>query len=383
MPADSTTRETTISEMLDERILAGDFPSAVYLISEKGASVFADALGHAVVDPYRITASFNTIYDLASLTKPLVTGMLCAQRIDAGELTLDSAVAHYLPEFDRTDRQMMTVRQLLIHSSGLPAWRPLYILAERERERALGVIANEALEYKPGSRVLYSDLGFIVLGFLLERLTGKELGELARAEIFNPLKLEHTFFNPEMALQTGIAACETGNAYERETALASGSQDYADWRKYVIWGEVHDGNAYFLGGVAGHAGLFSTATETNRLATQFLPHQSELLSARTCTELFTVNMTPGLNEARSISWQLAETPESAAGSSLPTKSFGHSGFTGTSCWIDPDHERIFILLTNRTHARSLPFVNINSVRREFHSLAAAALDLRVGVKPKV
>lgn len=355
--------------------MAGDFPSAVYVVSEKSKPVFADALGHAVVDPYRIAVSFDTIYDLASLTKPLVTGMLCAQRIEAGELTLDSSVAHYLPEFERTDRQMITVRQLLTHSSGLPAWRPLYILAEGERERALGVIANEALEYKPGARVVYSDLGFIVLGFLLERLTGKGLGALARTEIIEPLKLLHTFFNPEMALQTGIAACETGNAYERETALAAGSHDYSQWREHVIWGEVHDGNAYFLGGVAGHAGLFSTATETHRLATQFLPQQSELLSAHTCSELFTVNMTPALDEARSVSWQLAATPQSAGGPSLSPDSFGHSGFTGTSCWIDPDHERIFILLTNRTHARSLPFININSIRREFHTLAAGALTL--------
>ena len=361
--------------MLAERISAGDFPSAVYLIAEKGQAVFADALGHAVLDPYRIIASLNTIYDLASLTKPLVTGMLCAQLIEKGELTLDSAVAHYLPEFDRTDRHMITVRELLTHTSGLPAWRPLYILAEGARERALGVIANEALEYKPGTRVVYSDLGFIVLGFLLERLTGTELGERAQTEIIEPLKLQHTFFNPEMALQTGIAACETGNAYERETASTLEAENYADWREHVIWGEVHDGNSYFLGGVAGHAGLFSTANETLRLATQFLPQQSELLSANTCIELFTRNMTTGLEEARSISWQLAQSPESAAGPSLPSGSFGHSGFTGTSCWIDPDHERIFILLTNRTHARSLPFVNINSVRREFHTLATAALTL--------
>jgi serine-type D-Ala-D-Ala carboxypeptidase len=375
MQASLTTRETHISAMLGERISAGDFPSAAYLISEKGKSVFADALGHAVLDPYRITASLNTIYDLASLTKPLVTGMLCAQLIEKGELTLDSAVAHYLPEFERTDRQMITVRELLTHTSGLPAWRPLYILAEGKRERALGVIANEALEYEPGSRVLYSDLGFIVLGFLLERLTGAELGELAQTEIIEPLKLQHTFFNPEMALQTGIAACETGNSYERETARNLGAENYTDWREQVIWGEVHDGNAYFLGGVAGHAGLFSTANETLRLAEQFQPQQSELLSPATCTELFTRNMTEGLEEARSLSWQLAQSPESAAGSSLPAGSFGHSGFTGTSCWIDPHHQRVFILLTNRTHARALPFVNINSVRREFHSLATAALTL--------
>ena len=376
MQASLTTRDEHISAMLAERISAADFPSAVYLIAEKGRAVFADALGHAVMDPYRITASVNTIYDLASLTKPLVTGMLCAQLVEKGELTLDSAVAHYLPEFERTDRQMITVRELLTHTSGLPAWRPLYILAEGKRERALGVIANEALEYKPGTRVIYSDLGFIVLGFLLERLNGKGLDELARTEIIEPLKLRHTFFNPEMALQTGIAACETGNSYERETACALGAGHYAAWREQVIWGEVHDGNSYFLGGAAGHAGLFSTATETLRLATQFLSQESELLSGEACTELFTRNMTAGLEEARSLSWQLAQSPESAAGPSLPPDSFGHSGFTGTSCWIDPHHERVFILLTNRTHARSLPFVNINSVRREFHSLATAALTLR-------
>jgi CubicO group peptidase (beta-lactamase class C family) len=237
------------------------------------------------------------------------------------------------------------------------------------------VIVNEALEYKPGTRVVYSDLGFIVLGFLLERLIGRGLDELARTEIIQPLKLQHTFFNPELALQTGIAACETGNAYERETTQASGAEHYVQWREHVIWGEVHDGNSYFLGGAAGHAGLFSTATETLRLAMQFLPQQSELLSTDTCCELFTRNMTEGLEEARSISWQLAQSPGSAAGPSLPPDSFGHSGFTGTSCWIDPHHERVFILLTNRTHARSLPFVNINSVRREFHSLATAALTL--------
>lgn len=370
-----------ISAFLAERITAGDFPSAVYLISEKGQIVFADALGNAVVEPYRIAASLNTIYDLASLTKPLITGLLCSQRIEAGELTLDSAVAHYLPEFERTDKQMITVRQLLTHTSGLPAWRPLYILAEGDRDRAPGVIANEPLEYQPGARVVYSDLGFMVLGFLLERLTGKRLAELAGSEIIRPLELRRTFFNPELALQTGIAACETGNAYERETSRATGAAEYSNWREHLIWGEVHDGNAHFLGGAAGHAGLFSTAAGTLRLATQCVAGHSELLKPETCAELFSVNMTEGLNEARSVSWQLAATPESAAGSALPPASYGHSGFTGTSCWIDPHEERVFILLTNRTHARALPFANINSVRRQFHSLAVAALEQTSEARP--
>jgi len=365
------TSNSEITSFLTERIAAGDFPSAVYLVAEKGRALFAGALGNAVVEPRRIAATLETIYDLASLTKPLITGLLCARRVEAGEITLDSSVSNYLQEFERTDKQAITIRQLLTHTSGLPAWRPLYILTEGERDRTLSVITDLDLEYSPGTRVVYSDLGFIVLGRLLERLTGKPLVELAQAEIFESLELKHTFFNPEVAMQTGIAACETGNAYERETSGTT-AQDYKNWRKELIWGTVHDGNAYFLGGAAGHAGLFSTARETLVLASQFLASQTRLLKPATC-EWFRKDMTPGLEEARSFAWQLAETKDSAAGLDL-RESFGHSGFTGTSCWIDPEHERIFTLLTNRTHAHALPFTNINSVRRRFHSLAVAALD---------
>jgi CubicO group peptidase (beta-lactamase class C family) len=372
-----TSTATAITSFLAQRIEAGDFPSAVYLIAQQGEVKFADALGNAVVEPKRIPATLDTIYDLASLTKPLATGLLCARRIETGELTLDSSVSHYLLEFARTDKQSITVRHLLTHSSGLPAWRPLYILAKGDRERALAEIANLELEYKPGTRVVYSDMGFITLGFLLERLTGKSIAELANDEVFRRLHLQHTFFNPESSMQTGIAACETGNAYERGTCHDSVNQTdfeaYQSWRERLIWGEVHDGNGYFLGGVAGHAGLFSTAPEMLNLANQFIAEQSKLLNAETCA-LFTKNWTEGLEEARSLGWQLAVTKDSAAGLDLPPDSFGHSGFTGTSCWIDPHHQRVFILLTNRTHARQLPFVNINSVRRQFHSLAVAALN---------
>ncbi len=362
-----------ITGFLAERIAAGDFPSAVYLVAEQGREIFAEALGNAVVEPRCIAATRDTIYDLASLTKPLITSFLCARRVEAGELSLDHLVSHYLAEFDRSDKQAITVGQLLTHTSGLPAWRPLYILAAGERDRAIAAIANLDLEYKPGTRVIYSDLGFITLGLLLERLTGKPLAELAQTEIFQPLNLKHTFFNPEITMQTGIAACENGNAYERQMSGDGDAGDYKSWgRENLIWGEVHDGNAHFLGGVAGHAGLFSTAGETLALANQFLAGQTELLKPETC-ELFRKNLTVGLDEARSFGWQLAETEDSAAGPDLPPDSFGHSGFTGTSCWNDPNQERTFILLTNRTHARALPFANINSVRRQFHSLAVAAL----------
>src|SRR5687768_6524154 len=373
--AHDTNRSTEITNLLEEHIRAGDFPSAVYLIGENDRVVFTDALGHSAVEPYRVTNKLDTIYDLASLTKPLVTGLLCAKRIELGELTLDSSVSHYLPEFDRTDKSMITIRELLTHTAGLPAWKAVYLLAEDEPERAAGAIANPDLEYKPGTRVVYSDLGFIALGILLSRLTGHSLADMARTEIFEPLGLQQTFFNPEEALQTGIAACETGNAYERDMCEQSGAGVYQNSRQRLIWGEVHDGNAYFLGGAAGHAGLFSSASDTFRLAQQFLAESTTMLKPQTCS-LFRTNMTPELEESRSLAWQLAETNESTAGTDLPPDSFGHNGFTGTSLWIDAEHRRVFILLTNRTHARQLPFANINGVRRRFNSLAVAALNAR-------
>ena len=364
--------EPVISDFLTERIAAGDFPSAVYLVSEKGVGLFTDALGNAVIEPQRIATTLDTIYDLASLTKPLITGLLCARRVEAGELKLDARVSHYLPEFDQTDKRAITVGQLLTHTSGLPAWRPLYILAGGERERTILAIANLDLEYQPGTRVVYSDLGFIVLGRLLERMAAAGIVELAQTEIFRPLDLQRTCFNPDVALQTQIAASENGNAYERETSGTASASDYKGWREALIWGQVHDGNAHFLGGAAGHAGLFSNARETLALASQFVAAQTNLLKPATC-DLFRQNLTSDLNEARSFAWQLAETKDSASGLDLPHDSFGHSGFTGTSCWIDSRRERVFILLTNRTHAHALPFANINSVRRQFHSLAVAAL----------
>src|SRR2546426_10038515 len=187
--------EPNISAMLLSRIDSGAFPSAVYVVAEHRRAVFADALGDAVREPERRAATPETIYDLASLTKPLVTGLLCAQLVELGELTLDSSVANYLLEFDRPDKSRITIRELLTHTSGLPAWRPLYLLAV-EKESALASIANETLDNQPGKRVIYSDVGFIVLGFLLERRMGSKLDERALNRIMRPLHLHRKLFNP-------------------------------------------------------------------------------------------------------------------------------------------------------------------------------------------
>lgn len=366
---------TDIDALLTDAIARGDFPSAVYLVAEAGEVVCANALGQAVRAPERHDAHLNTIYDLASLTKPLVTNLLVMQQVEAGKLNFDTPVARHLPEFRDTRAETIVVNELLTHTAGLPAWRPLYAAAESpDATSVLRFIADCAGEYAPGSRVVYSDLGFITLGLLLERLTSTSFATLAARRIFEPLGLQRTFFNPPATLKKEIAASEIGNGYERGMCRDThAAQDFTAWREHLVWGEVHDGNAHFLGGAAGHAGLFSTAAETLRLANQFIGTSTRLLASETCA-LFSRNMTVALNEARSDGWQLAATPDSTAGDSLPPNAFGHTGFTGTSLWIDPERERIFILLTNRTHDRALPFANINAVRRHFHTLAVKHLD---------
>lgn len=367
-----------ISQFLQQRIDANDFPSAVYLVAEKGEIVFQDALGYAVIEPEKIEAKTDTIYDLASLTKPLVTGLLIGKMVAEGEIDFNDLAYRYLPEFKTEDKRVITLQRLLLHTSGLAAWKPFYFDAI-DRDDILNFIADLPKDLAEDEKVVYSDLNFTVLMFVLERCLKRRIDRAAHEEIFVELGLRDTLFNPPDELKPRIAASEKGNDYERLTCTELGYLNRDDeeagkkFRDYQIWGEVHDGNAWFMGGAAGHAGLFSTAEEVFKLATQFLASTTTVLLPETC-ELFYTNFTRDLNEARSLAFQLALTPESTAGSLMPRESFGHLGFTGTSLWIDPFKERIFILLTNRTHAHPHPFVNINSVRRRFHDLAVEALD---------
>ena len=367
-----------ISEFLENRIIAGDFPSAVYLVAAKGEIIMQDALGLAVVEPERIEARIDTIYDMASVTKVLVTGLLVAKLVEEGKLTLDSRVSSYLDEFDTDEKRSLTIAELLTHTSHMQAWLPMYLRVAKP-EQIIADIGRTPLDLEQNP-VTYSDLNFIALGILIERISGKRLNETLIESVIEPLGLTDSGFNPSPDLKRCIAASEKGNGFERQTCVEKGYIDAADsadgndrFRTEVIWGEVHDNNAYFMGGVAGHAGLFSTAEEVFKIAQQFLPNYTSLLKPDTC-ELFRTNFTPGMNEHRSFAFQLATTPESAAGTNMSPESFGHLGFTGTSLWIDPSKERVFILLTNRTHHRKLPFENINSVRRRFHDLAIEHLD---------
>lgn len=370
------TENPIISSFLSVKIKEGYFPSAVYLIAEKGCVEFKGAVGEAVIKPKKIRAKIETIYDLASLTKPLVTGLICAILQQRDEINLEDRVSRYIHEFQRTDKSQVRIIDLLKHTSGLAAWLPLYLLVDSPAEILRAIIAQKN-EAPYGSKVIYSDLNFIVLQSLIERIYGISLADVFQKEVALPLGLRRTFFNPPANLIEEISANEEGNLYELETCMNKGyvisEEKRKFFRKNVIWGEVHDGNCWFMGGFSGHAGIFSTVEDSYKLAQQFLIEESTLLKPEICN-LFRCNFTNGLNEHRSLAFQLAGTIDSVAHQVLPDFSFGHLGFTGTSLWIDPEKSRIFILYTNRTHMKKPPFPNINPIRREFLKLAVSSLD---------
>lgn len=361
-----------ISMFLGERIDAGDFPSAVYLVAENGEIVFQDALGFAVIEDERISARLVTIYDLASLTKVLVTGLLAAMLIDDGQLSVATTLGSVFGN-RAGDKSDLRVIDLVTHTSKLPAWIPFYLFASDPHEIFQRIIETPFADVQES--VTYSDLNFILLGKLVEAITGRPLDAAFDDAIAEPLGLSYTRFCPPANWRANIAASEKGNEHEHRSCIETYDDlgvSPLEFRGDIIWGAVHDGNAYFMGGVSGHAGLFSTANEVFKIAQQFLPNHTTLLESSTC-ELFRTNFTPGMNEDRSFAFQLACTKDSTAGTKMSPESFGHLGFTGTSLWIDPVHEQVFILLTNRTHHHSLPFANINSVRRRFHDLAIEQL----------
>jgi serine-type D-Ala-D-Ala carboxypeptidase len=367
-----------ISQFLEQHIENGDFPSAVYLVAARDDIILSGAVGRAVVEPEEIDARPETIYDLASLTKPVVTGLLISVLVGRKEIRLTDKLTRFFPEFNTLEKRDITIRHLLAHTSGFPAWKPFYMRAlapgETERESVLRQTAGDKLESDAGETVRYSDYNFLLLGLILEKIYLNRLDAIAQYEIFEPLKLENTSFNPPLENRKSIAAAEYGNEFERRACRELGyDTDEYDWRRYQIWGEVHDGNAWFLQGVAGHAGLFSNARDTAKIALQFLPETTEILKPEICA-LFRADLSEHLNEARSLAFELAANEKTTAGSLLAKDSFGHLGFTGTSLWIDPIAERTYILLTNRTHARELPFANINAVRRRFHDLSCEILN---------
>jgi CubicO group peptidase (beta-lactamase class C family) len=325
-----------IDSFLQREIDLGSFPAAVYAVGSPRGIEIEGALGHAVAVPLRIPATLDTIFDCASLTKPLITTTLALQQFD-----LDHRIHGY------------SVRELLTHTSGLRAWMPLYAYRD-----PIAALLREGPDYERGTRVVYSDLNFILLWSAIPNFLEKAREQFPEA-----------FFIPPPELRPRVAATEWGQRYEAKMA----NRTDLPKREGLIWGETHDGNSFHLGGgCAGNAGLFATARTVFRLAQAWA--NAELLP-RALVDEATRNLTSGLDDARGLGWQLPT--GSAATSMLSPRAFGHTGFTGTSLWVDPDRDRIMVLLTNRVHPCAAP-IAIQAIRGEFHRLAMAdAMEIRL------
>ncbi len=341
---------TDVEEFLERELDAGSFPGAVALVGTADSVIQVAAVGRAVVDPESLPATPATVYDLASLTKPLVCGAVAAGSFP--DLDLSSPPGRYLPEWKATRYDGITLESFLVHTSGLPAWYPVYSGGEGAPayRRTLASIEAEA---RPGERVIYSDLNFLLLGEVLEVHYSAPLDETFAALVAAPAASAARFLP---GLSESVAATEGGDVTERRMAADLGIA-YPRFRDGIVWGDVHDGNAYRRGGVAGNAGLFGSAADVWALARPWLdPGRRELTRDRTSS----------LAEARGLAWQGRRGAGSAV-EAMSAQAFGHTGFTGTSLWIDPEADRIAILLTNRVHPEVRP-IDFNAVRRRFHEV---------------
>lgn len=315
-----------LERVLTEAIELGAFPGCTFSVLQGGRLVREGALGAT-------PAGAETLYDLASVTKPLV--MLGIMKLfEEGQIRLDDPVAHFLAPMRRADKEAITIRQLLTHSSGIPGQQPLYRTCTT-RQALLDAVYDLPLRNPPGSTVEYTSQGMMILGELLESITGLPMNEYLRREFFDPLDLPDLLFNPGRGL----------------TARCAPTED-CPWRGLVVQGEVHDENAIVLGGAHAHAGLFGTARATSVIGQMMLnggTYEGRRLLQPATVALMTANQTAHLNLARGLGWQCKDAQGSPAGDLFSPGTFGHTGFTGTSLFVDPQREIVFVLLTNRVN----------------------------------
>lgn len=346
---------------VDYEIIAGVerevFPGAVVLVNHEGSVVYRRAFGWRCVEPERKSLHETTIFDLASLTKPLATTTAIMLMVKEKILRLDDRVTRFFPNFGIHGKNQITFRHLLSHSSGLPAWRPYYreIAARETQEGKVGFLGTrsarefvytqlqrEKLETEPGQRAVYSDLGFILLGAAIETLSGMGLEQYCHEKIFRPLGLDSlTFINLEAVRLKRIRLSEENFAATED----------CPWRKRVLCAEVHDDNAYAMGGVAGHAGLFSTIDDVNKLVSVLVAcyRGEHTFLPQPIMQTFWTRADIVPSSTWCLGWDSPSPQKSSAGEYFSPRSVGHLGFTGTSLWIDLDRHLHTIVLSNRVH----------------------------------
>ncbi len=355
-----------VATLLVRAVRAGLSVSWVGLAVREGGGGLCWCTGARSVGGAAVEADVR--YDLASITKPLVTAvMLLIARRDG--LDLEAPLADLLPELAGSPWSGVTIVQCGTHTAGFPAWSPLYALHGASRDGYVEALRRTRPSALPGLHVEYSCLGFIALGFALERGFGTDLATLFSELVAEPLGLaEELGFAPPPA--TPVAAGEVKPFVEQRLLAERGLPGLPPPAREDAL-PCSDGNARGLGGAAGNAGLFGTAAAVALLAGEFLPGGGELLTAEEA-ELATRCRTEGLEQARGLGWQLAATPGSSAGPALPAGAFGHTGFTGTSVWVDPEARAAYVLLGNRLHPGGRT-PDLHPLRRRFHALARCAL----------
>ena len=352
-----------LGAFLAGEVRRGAMPGATWWVGDAGRVAACGATGDATVEPERTPLTVDAPFDLASLTKPLATALLATVLDREGQLSLDTPLGAIFPELRASPFRAATLRDAATHRAGFPAWAALY-LAGTTREAYLGAIASCERSGGPGETT-YSDLGYILLGFAVERAGGRPLDILFAERVARPLGLARCGFAARTADFGDAPATERGNAHERSLAGPAAAADR--FRAEIPRGQVHDGNAWGLGGVAGNAGLFGAAADVGAIALAVLdPARIGLPAGALDPMLRPVAEGVGV---RTVGFLRARDAESVRGV-LPDDALGHAGFTGTSLWIDAVRPRVYVLLTNRVHplVPPEPFV---ATRRGFHRVAAA------------
>jgi CubicO group peptidase (beta-lactamase class C family) len=352
----SSSRLEAIDRVVQRGISAGGYPGASVVVGRKGATVWEKGFGKLSWSPVSSNVDAEkTIYDIASLSKVVGTTTAIMVLYDEKKVDLDAPVFRYLPAFSGGLKDQVTVRELLTHRSGLPAGRDLWRIAHSPQE-ARDLVLTTNLEYVPNSAYIYSDLGADLLGMIVEKVSGERLDQFLARRVFGPLGMRDTFYRPADSVRYRIAPTEVTPP-----------------RGYPLQGEVHDENAYALGGIAGHAGLFSTAADLSIFAQMMLSggtYDGVHIISEPTVALFTHRAAGH----RALGWDTAD-GDYGSGRYLTERAYGHTGFTGTSIWIDPDREMFVILLTNRVHAAKArhPGKIIMDVRADLSDAAVLAV----------
>jgi uncharacterized protein YbbC (DUF1343 family)/CubicO group peptidase (beta-lactamase class C family) len=360
-PAPTSAKLGVLDSIVRDAIHDDQIPGAVLLVWHNGQVVYRKAFGNRALEPRRESMTVDTIFDIASLTKVVATTTAVMQLVQKGEVRLNDPVAKYLPEFAQNGKEDITVRNLLTHFSGLRADIDLTPPWEG-RDAALRLSYAETPAFSPDSRFLYSDTNFITLGALVERVSGSTLDAYCAKKIFTPLGMTHTRFLPPAAWRRKIAPTE----YDEQGRM--------------LRGVVHDPRARRMGGVAGHAGVFSTADDLSKFA-QALLNGSPVLSKQMVEKMTTPQQPPTATVLRGFGWDIDSPFSSNRGELLPVGSFGHTGFTGTSMWIDPTTQTFVILLANSVHPRGKG--SAVALRSKVATAVAAALPLTASEKDEL